>query len=168
MNIFRNKYIKFVFIFGIAYLISSFSTKNIFLGNSPKINPYAGQNMMAKVRLFWSKTTSLVAFKSGSSSSGNSTSSKGGLFNFSGNSTSSFAFVKDLPQNTQEAISAPLNKVSQGVYAGEKNDIKVFEVRIGELEYLEYTFIIDGKEKKIKVPKGQEPPSQEVLETIYK
>ena len=76
--------------------------------------------------------------------------------------------INSLPQDVVEALNAPLKKVSQGVYAGEMNNIKVYEIRTGELEYLEYTFNVNGKEVKIKVPKGQEPPSQEVMDSLYK
>ena len=39
---------------------------------------------------------------------------------------------------------------------------------MNEIEYLEYTFNVKGKEIKVKVPKNQSPPSQEVIEDIYK
>jgi hypothetical protein len=158
MNIFQNKYVKLVFVFGVAYLISNFSIKNVFLGNSPRINPYAGQNMIAKATNLWSKTTSLIAFKNPFTNSSSTGFQNGGLNQASTSISSDVA----------EALNTPLSKVSQGVYAGEKNDVKVFEVRIGEIEYLEYTFNIKGKEIKIKVPKGQDPPSQQVLEAVYK
>jgi hypothetical protein len=146
-NILRNKYLKIVLLLGVAFVISDFSVKNVFLANSPKINPYAGQNMIAKINSTWSKATSLVAFKNPNKSSG---------------------LIEDLPKTTLDAMKAPLNKISQGVYAGERNNIQVYEIKSNEIEYLVYTFTINGKETKIKVPKDQQPPSQEQMEALYK
>lgn len=159
------KYFKIFLLLGAAYIISYFSIKNIFLAESPRINPFAVQNMMAKVNNFWSKTTNFIAFKN--------------IFpvnnSFSKNyptqapaSSPVVAFnLNNAPKDVVDALSAPLTEVSQGVYAGEKNNIKVYEIRTGEIEYLEYTFNVNGKEIKIKVPKDQQPPSQEVVEKLY-
>ena len=130
MNILNNKYLKIFFLLSVAYIISNFFIKNIFLANSPKLNPFFVQNMFAKKTITPNNNT--------------------------------------YSQNIEEALNVPLKKVSQGVYAGEKNNIKVFEIRTGELEYLEYTFKVNGKEVKIKVPKGQEAPSPEVMDVLYK
>lgn len=151
-----NKYLKIVLLLGAAFIISDFSIKNVFLANSPSINPYAGQNMMAKVSSLWSNTKlNLIALS-------------GGLFNFSGTAGNSSGLIKDLPQKTLDAMNAPLKKVSQGVYAGERNNIQVYEIRSNEINYLVYTFTINGKEVKIKVPKDQQPPSQAQMEALYK
>lgn len=130
MNILNNKYLKIFFLLSVAYIVSNFFIKNIFLADSPKLNPFFVQNMFAKKTITPNNNT--------------------------------------YSQNIEEALNAPLKKVSQGVYAGEKNNIKVFEIRTGELEYLEYTFNVNGKMVKIKVPKGQEAPSQEVMDVLYK
>lgn len=149
-----NKYLKIGLILGTAFVLSNFSIKNVFLADSPKINPNVGKNMIAKIDNFWSKTSSLIAFN-------------GGLFNFFGSTYNSTGLIKDLPAKTLDALNAPLHKVSQGVYAGEKNDIQVIEIRSNEIDYLEYTFNVNGKEIKIKVPKDQQPPSQEVMEGLF-
>ncbi len=173
------KYLKIFLLLGAAYIISYFSIKNIFLAESPRINPFFAQNMMAKVNNFWSKTTNFIAFKSARNNGLNNQSNKPSTINNSNN----FNFQNqaktptvipvvvqrnNLPQDVLDALQAPLTKVSQGVYAGEKNDIKVIEIRTDEIDYLEYTFTVNGKEIKIKVPKGIEPPSQGVVESLYR
>jgi len=139
MNFLNNKYLKIFLLLGAAFLISDFSIKNVFLAKSPKINLSFVQNMMVRYITQPANQTSV-----------------------------SVQNINSLPQDVVEALNAPLKKVSQGVYAGEMNNIKVYEIRTGELEYLEYTFNVNGKEVKIKVPKGQEPPSQEVMDSLYK
>ncbi len=59
-----------------------------------------------------------------------------------------------------------LKKVSQGVYAS--SPAKKVEYRLDEIEWVEYTFNINGKEVKITIPKDQEVPSKEILEKMYK
>lgn len=163
----NNKYLKIVLLLGAAFMVSDFSIKNVFLANSPRINPNAGQNMMTKINSTWSKATSLVAFKNVN------------IFKFGNNSDNfsqpinnqasvTFQKTNSLPQDIKDALSAPLQRVSQGVYAGERNNIQVYEIKSNEIEYLVYTFTINGKETKIKVPKDQEPPSQKQMETLYK
>lgn len=151
----NNKYLKIVLLLGTVFVISDFSIKNVFLENSPRLNPFIAQNMMEKINEFGSKTTSLIA-------------SKGNIFNFLGATKSSFGLIKDLPQKTLAVMNTPLKQVRQGVYAGEMDNIQVYKIRSNEIDYLFYTFTINGKEVKIKVPKGVEPPSQEVVEALYK
>lgn len=166
MNFFNNKYFRIFILLGASYLISNFSINNLFIANSPKINTNAGSEMMAKVNSYWSKTTNLIAFKNVN------------IFRFGNNSDNfsqpinnqasvTFQKTNSLPQDIKDALSAPLQRVSQGVYAGEKNNIKVYEVRTGEIDYLEYTFIVNGKEIKIKVPKNQTKPTQAEMEALF-
>jgi hypothetical protein len=170
MNLLNNKYLKIFLLLGAAYIISYFSINNIFLAESPMINPFFAQNMMAKVNNFWTKTTNFIAFKKNFPVNTNNNSSSNNYPTQAPSSSSqTFTFsLNNLPKDVTDALSAPLTKVSQGVYAGEKNDIKIYEIRTGEIEYIPYTYNINGTEKKINVPKGQEPPSQEVVEALYK
>lgn len=163
---FLNKNIKIFLILIASFIISSFSINNIFLAKSPKINPFFAQNLIAKVKSFQSTTANFFAFKnifpknknfSNNNSAQKSTSSQPVAFN-----------LNNAPEEVIKALDTPLKKVSQGVYAGEKNNIQVYEVRMNEIDYLEYKFNVNGKEVKIKVPKDQQPPSQETIEAIFK
>ena len=75
------KYLKIFLLLGAAYIISYFSIKNIFLAESPRINPFFAQNMMAKVNNFWSKTTNFIAFKSARNNGLNNQSNKPSTIN---------------------------------------------------------------------------------------
>ncbi|MEM4337155.1 MAG: hypothetical protein QXG86_04085 [Candidatus Woesearchaeota archaeon] len=71
-------------------------------------------------------------------------------------------------QELKEAISkAPMRKIAPGVYAGEYKGYQVSTIKINEIEFLEYTFDVNGRKIKIKVPKGETPPSQETVEKIF-
>ena len=158
------KYLKIFLLLGAAFIISDFSIKNVFLAKSPKFNPFFTQNIIAKVSNIWTKTTNFFAFRSIFPSSNDQINQA----NFNQKPTNQTFTLKEAPKDIIEALNTPLTKVSQGVYAGEKNNIRVYEIRTNEIEYLEYTFNINGKEVKIKVPKDQQPPSQEVVEALYK
>lgn len=154
------KYLKLFLILGTAFIISDYSIKNVFLAQSPKFNPYFAQNTLARASSFWSKSTNLVAsinlFPKNDPSNIN---------NQNNNQPSSFSLTK---QQVAESLQTPLSKVSQGVYAGERDNKQVVQIKMNEIDYLEYTFNVDGKQIKIKVPKDQQPPSQEQMEALYK
>lgn len=161
MNLFNNRYLRIVVVLIIAYLISDTSVKNVFLGQSPKIDPLLVSKLAVKVNNFWSRSTNFIAsIKLFPGSTTPPTKSP-----TAGQQENNFAFTGN---QIEEILQAPLKKVSSGVYAGEKNNVQVYEVRSNEIDYLEYTFTVNGKEIKIKVPKDQQPPSQDVVEALYK
>lgn len=179
MNFFNYKYFRIFILLGASYLISNFSINNLFIANSPKINTNAGSEMMAKVNNYWLKTTSMLAYKfvlpsftTGNNNINNnlsgSTNNNLAKNNYSNSfNNNRFQPKSTIPSDIQEALTTTLSKVSSGVYAGEKNNIKVYEVRTNEIEYLEYTFNVKGKEIKIKVPKDQTKPTQAEMDAIF-
>lgn len=172
-----NKYLKLFIVLGASFLISEFTINNVFVAQSPKLNPFFVSNTIAKINNFWSKTGNFIVsinflpkFKL------QNTNNKQTAFNPINNvnnadnqlnqsQLTSFSLDK---AKIEKILKAPLNQVSQGVYAGEVDGTQVYEVRTNEIDYLEYTFNVKGKEIKIKVPKDQRPPSQEEMEVLYK
>ncbi len=161
MRFLNNKYLKLFLVLGVAFAISNFSIKNVFIAESPKLNPFFTQNMMAKVNSLRLKTTNFIA----SINFNQKKSSTDQVNNFNNSKPTSFTLTQ---QQITDALKAPLKKVSQGVYAGETDNIQVYEIRSNEIDYLEYTFNVNGKEIKIKVPKDQQPPSQETVDALYR
>lgn len=160
----NTKYLKILLILGIAYIFSGFSIKNIFISESPKINPFFVSNTVAKANNFLSKTKNFVA-------------SLNPLKNITNSNQQNIVLTPRQITNTSQSRVASISRqienmslkeISQGVYAGEVDNTQVTEIRIGEIDYLEYTFNVNGKEIKIKVPKDQQPPSQEVVNVLYK
>lgn len=181
---------KYFFIFLLligSYFISNFAINNIFLAQSPKINPFFAQNMMARINNLWSRTGSFFAFRSTPSNNKqlDNESSNNNFFNlFQQNvdETNNISSEENQPNEAKptiaqsdsflsdelkDALATPLTRVSQGVYAGEHEDIKVYEIRINEVDSTVYTFKVNGKEIKIKVPKDKEPPTQEEMEEMF-
>lgn len=78
----------------------------------------------------------------------------------------------DIPQggvNSSVALAfadVPYTKVGQGVFAKEKGADNYVLVKVNDIEYKEYTFIVRGKAVKIRVPKDDQPPAQKEVEKI--
>jgi hypothetical protein len=119
----------------ISFLISDFSIKNLFLANSPKINPFFVRNINSK---FEKNLAFLNNFK------------------------------KNISMNFDREKNITFKQISQGVKAAETSEGTIVKIDSSKIDWLEYTFNINGKEIKIKVPKDQQPPSQEVVEALYK
>jgi len=66
----------------------------------------------------------------------------------------------------EELKNLPLIPVAKGVYAKSNDKASYTEYRVNEVEWIEYTFTVKGKEIKISVPKGQDPPPQNILEDL--
>lgn len=131
-----------IFILISAFFIANFSSKNIFIANTPKIN----KQFIAQL---------------------------GQIFQNRSRQNKEHLAVNPNPApisaNTTNTLSkAILKKISSGVYAGEYNKTKVFVYKENEIEWIEYTFNVNGKAIKIRVPKGQQPPSQKDVDFIFK
>jgi len=146
-----------VLIIIVSFLTASFLNKNVFLANSPKLNPFFIPNTLASIKNTFFKTTNFFA-------SIFMPAKKTQPINFVNQNVAKFQPIEKLDKEILEALEAPLKKVSKGTYAGEKNGIKIIEIRTDELGYIEKTFIINGKEVKILFPPDITPPPQEVIE----
>jgi len=69
----------------------------------------------------------------------------------------------DVEKALKDVPSIP---VSKGVYAKQKGNVVYTEIKLNEIEMIEYTFTVKGKEIKIRVPKGQSPPTKDFLEKL--
>ena len=76
-------------------------------------------------------------------------------------------FIKQ-PSPEEILKDVPLKTISKGVYGKTRGNYSYTLIKINEIEWKEYTFNINGKEIKIKFPKDQQPPSQELMEALYK
>lgn len=161
----KNK-LKIIIIVLFSFFLSHFLIKNLFLANSPRINPFFARNMMAKVSNFFDKTKSFFAFDISKKENIQQNPNQN---NFAQQQPQNQSFTLDkAPQELKEAISkAPMRKIAPGVYAGEYKGYYVSTIKINEIEFLEYTFDVNGRKIKIKVPKGETPPSQETVEKMF-
>lgn len=61
-----------------------------------------------------------------------------------------------------------LRQVAKGVYAKETKTSSEKIYHMNDIAWVEHTYIVNGKKVTIKVAKGDDVPSQSVMEQIYK
>jgi hypothetical protein len=71
------------------------------------------------------------------------------------------------PPAPKDLKDVPLQPIGTGVYAHEKEHTKEVIFKDNEINWIEYTYIVNGQEIKIRVPEGQPAPPQKVVERNY-
>ena len=95
------------------------------------------------------------------------------LYTFSGNQAVNFYSAGTVSIKTQGNANVFTGLVpqqlSKGVYAKDEGNVhSLVEIRLDEIEFIEHTFTVNGKQIVIRVPKDQQPPSQQALEKLYR
>jgi len=135
--------IKIFLVLLFSFLFSSFLIKNVFIANSPKIKPYLGNYFAFKIKDLFKNFSNLAFY---------------GLSSRHATNTTTIEKLKN----------KPLIPIGKGVYARTDNKNALIEINLEGVDFIEYTFTINGKEIKIKVPKGEPTPNQKVLDALYK
>ncbi len=157
LNNYKNL-IKIFLVLVFALLASSFSVKNIFLANSPKIRPNLGGYLMAKVNN--AKDNILARLN----------------FNFLPSFTAKTELPIDEPQvdtfaenqsgsGAIDFLKESLKPITKGVNASSKDGYSYTEFTLNEIEWAQINYILsNGETVTIQYPKGTKPPPQEVVE----
>lgn len=69
-------------------------------------------------------------------------------------------------KNIEEVVNLPLQKISQGVYAQQKENVVKITIKEEEIEWIDQEVTIDGKKIKIRVPRDQNL-SEEKIRRIF-
>jgi len=136
------------FVLVLAYLISNFSTENIFLANSPKIRPNLGSYLLAKFNTVKTNVLARLNFNFNLFPS----------LNQQANFTAADRQTFDLLKNT-------LKHVTKGVNAASKDNYSYTEFNLNEIEWARVTYTLkNGQTITVEYPKGTEPPPQALFE----
>ena len=136
------------FVLVLAYLISNFSTENIFLANSPKIRPNLGSYLLAKFNTVKTNVLARLNFNFNLFPS----------LNQQANFTAADRQTFDLLKNT-------LKPVTKGVNAASKDNYSYTEFNLNEIEWARVTYTLkNGQTITVEYPKGTEPPPQALFE----
>lgn len=73
--------------------------------------------------------------------------------------------------NLKERLIAQISQnqfaaTGRGIYAKSDANLSYVLIKEGEVEWAEYAFKINGKTVKVKVPKGEQPPTSEMVGQI--
>jgi len=143
---FKKIFFKFFLAILISIAISNFLIKEVFIANSPIIRPNLGKYLSNK---FLPKD----------------------LFDKINKNNNN---VEDIKNNNinENLVFSKIDKknfvpLSKGVYANnfEKN-ARYVVISNDQVDWVEYTFEIEGKKVKIKIPKGQPTPTQDILKLM--
>ena len=140
----KKNFFKFFLAIFLSIFFSNLLIKNVFIANSPKIRPTLGYYLAQK---FFPKDLS--------------------------NKINRKNNVNIEKTQNNDLIFSQINKnnfipINKGVYASDLKKGSYLLIKEKEVEWIIYTFTINGKEIKIKVPKGESIPNQKVLEELYK
>jgi len=146
-----NMKIKVFIVFLLSFISSFFLIKNIFIANSPKIRQNIGAYFAMKAKNLFNKIYSLASLNNYRQ-----------FFNIPNNNT-----IKRNEEIKNKLKNKPLIPLGKGVYARIDGKDVLIEINLEGVDFVEYVFNIKGKEVKIKVPKGENPPPKEVVEKFY-
>lgn len=143
--------IKLVLLLFIAYGITTTVSPVVFVSNTPVFRPHLNEYIAYRFESAWSDTKTSLA----------------SIFGKDEN-TMIANYQKKIEDKRDKLINIPFKELSQGVYAkDEGNTHSLVEVNLDEIVFIEHTFVIKGKTITIRIPKDQEPPPQQALESIY-
>ncbi len=143
-----NKYLKIFFILVAAFVFSNLANSPIFITNTPKVNSLYIARIPDNIGNFFQQNVT------------NKMSKFASIFSFSQNNTAKI-------ENTiANSVFQPLNK---GVYASTYQDMIVIKFVQNQIEWKQYTFTLrNGKQITVRVPGGDQSPTQTEMETIFK
>jgi len=152
------KYIKIILTLLVSLTISVVSQNRVFISNTPKINrTYISQIPILTASQFRSIRNQIAQ-----------------LFHF--NNVANKTSPVDLPMGVNQTSgilkaiveNVSLKTLSKGVQAGKYQETQVYVFNENEIEWINHTFTLkDGRVIKIQVPKGQNPPSQQDVESSH-
>lgn len=131
------EYIKIIGLMSLAFIISLFMVNDVFFINSPSVRPNFLARILTKTQISLAKLNPLKA----------STTLKQG-------------------EKPSEALKDEKSLfIMKGVYAKSAPNMSSTEFKVDEVDWVEYSFTLkDDRTIKVRVPKGQAPPTSDVLE----
>jgi hypothetical protein len=70
-------------------------------------------------------------------------------------------------ERLQKLYALTATKLAPGVYARKDSTYEVVDFVDSEIRWIQYTFVVNGKDIVINIPEGQSPPPQEVIDRMY-
>jgi len=138
-------YIKLISAILIAFLIGGFLIKEVFLAGTPKINPYAWNNITSKVKTSTSKFIALFKPKP------------------SQNITNQNVARQNNP--TVEFLKNNLKPITKGVSAASKDNYSYTVYKLNEVEWMKISYTLkNGETINVEYPKGTNPPPKSIFE----
>lgn len=130
----------------VSFFLASFLNEEVFVNNSPKVRNNLPEHLAGRGQEFIASLP----------------------FIGTGGSKTSSQIAKQAEETVNGSLKdIPFSQVAKGVSAKENDELKYTIIKDNEVEWIEYTFMVKGKEVKIKVRAGAEPPPKERIEQLY-
>lgn len=142
-------YIKILIVIVLSIVAVKIITPEIFLANTPRFRPDLNNYLASKANDLFGSGNFIA-----------------NLFNWRFE-PSQEQLAQTVEATKEKLKGVPFQQLTKGVYAKSGGNTSYTIIKENEIEWLEYTFNVKGREIKIKVPRGEEPLSQELLEKIY-
>jgi len=140
-NNYKNRHtlprLQVLFVLGISFILAEFFLKNVFLGDTPRLNP----SFIAKIK-------NIPQYIAGISSQ------------FNGSPKNN---TPPLNINVQ---NIPVQQISKGVYAGERGQVKYYQFSESQMQWDQITLTKKNGEKITLRYQKNNPPTQEILNII--
>lgn len=130
----------------LAFFIANTASSELFVARSTRFRPDLGNYLAGRVGRGYSTLSYL----------------------FIGRPTYTNIETTALNQIDSDLAETPLQALAPGVYAKENAKTTYIIVKEGEIEYQVYTFVIKDKTYTVRVPRGQNSPTQQSVEKIVK
>jgi hypothetical protein len=154
--------IKLLLVLVLAFLVSSFVVKNVFLADTPKIRPNLGGYLMAKINSVKENMLAKLNFNFVPSSQPQVPVNEPPANTVAENQTNQ---TSQTDNGIVNVLKESLKPVTQGVSAAEKDGYSYTEFKLDEIEWVQITYTLNnGKQITIQYPKGTEPPPKEIYE----
>lgn len=145
-----------------AFIIANYSSNNLFIANTPKVNVYYIASFPTYI------TEGINNFALGSKNFFTNLFKPTTIVEKDQGSFSSIPMGKGQAQNLDTILNSSFKNISKGVYAGEYEGSKVYQFVENEIIWKIYTYTLtNGKVITIQVPQGQEPPTQKDIEATH-
>lgn len=145
--------IKTILVLALAFAVSQVIGRTVFVADSPLIRRNLVQYIATNISLLMSRVD--LSFLS---------------FNFLKGSSQNNVAVQPTANQQNNEQNIPLKQISKGIYAAEDNQGKIIKIeyRLNEIDWVKYTFIVNGKQVTLIMPKNEPTPKMDVLKKIYK
>lgn len=136
----------------ISFLMTKVVGDIFFISDSPVLRSNPALYMAKKVDMSVSPLLALLRInKTGNSQTLNAT---------------HFASIEDFNQALSKAVDVPMKQVAKGTYAATVQGKEVQIIKLNEIPYKEYTYTINGKQVKIRVPETMSPPTENEVKSV--
>lgn len=143
-NLFK---LKLLIILLVSFFLSSFLNKEFFFANSPKLKMPPHQYFVYKIKemIYFSKYGKIAKEIKNKSTQ----------------------MSQRTIENMQKVAYEPMKKIAPGTYAQQRENVVKITFREDEIEWVEYSYRVNGKEVKVKVPRGGKKPTQKEVEEFF-